>query len=83
MMTFPEFHNALRVLLNLDRVELERFLVLRKGDHPGWARFQENPYRFFIKADTETAKNLFVLMQQRMTSQPVPQEAIDGPAERV
>lgn len=65
-MTLREFHHALRVLLNLDRHELDAAGVIRRGDHNAWGTFRRDPYRFLIRADDATAEKLWALMQRRM-----------------
>ena len=70
-MTFAEFHNGLRILINIDRWELEEAGVLKTrgpifNREERWKAFRENPYRFFIGADTPTAKKLWDLIQKRM-----------------
>lgn len=56
-MTFEEFHNGIRVLHSIDSHEL--------GDPPWWRRFRDDPVRFFIKADDETAAAIWNAMQIR------------------
>lgn len=65
-MTLAEFHNGLRILLNLDRHVLVQAGVLPHGDHNAWGTFTRDPYRFFIRADDATAEKLWTLMQTRM-----------------
>lgn len=49
-----EFHNGLRILRSVDRDELEASLNERLPDRK-WEKFSDDPYRFFIGADDETA----------------------------
>lgn len=64
-MTLREFHNALRVLLNIDRDELERAGIIGHADHNAWGTFKRDPYRFLIRADDETAEKLWRLIEAR------------------
>ncbi|MGE9266410.1 hypothetical protein ACQKHB_23060 [Escherichia coli] len=69
-MTIREFHNGLRVLLNLDMHELESAGVL---DSPAeWDKFTGDPYRYFIRANDDKANRLWNLMQRRMTGRTPP-----------
>ncbi len=65
-MTLREFHHGLRVLLNIDRHELDAAGVIRRGDHNAWGTFRRDPYRFLIRADDATAERLWEIMQRRM-----------------
>lgn len=65
-MNFAEFHNGLRILLNIDRDELEAAGVIRHRDHNQWGTLHRDPFRFFIRADDETAAKLWALIQERM-----------------
>ena len=68
-MTFAEFHNALRILLNIDRDELEEAGVLSTpvfNREDRWKAFRANPYKFFVRADTPTAQKIWGLMEKRM-----------------
>ena len=58
------FHNALRILLNLDRSDLEAAGVIAAADHNAWGTFHRDPFRFFIWADDATADGaVFVFVQ--------------------
>lgn len=65
-MTLREFSNALRVLLSIDKHELEAAGVIRHADHNAWGTFHRDPYRFFIRADDATAEKLWALIERRM-----------------
>lgn len=65
-MNLREFHNALRVLLNLDRDVLVNAAVLVDDDAVSWALFRRDPFRWFILADDEAVKRLWALMETRM-----------------
>ena len=64
-MNLPEFHNALRILLNLDCHELESAGILPTTDAAAWERYQRDPFRFFIRADDATADRLWELIGTR------------------
>lgn len=69
-MTLREFHNALRILTSIDRWELEEIGVVKTTGaiikrHEQWEAFQRDPYRFFIRADNETAEKLWRLIEAR------------------
>ncbi|MCY1308859.1 hypothetical protein D9M70_588990 [compost metagenome] len=55
-MTFEQFHNGLRLLLNLEGSELE-FLTPVQQDN-----FYSNPHMFFIRSDDTTARHLWDVM---------------------
>lgn len=60
---FRRFHNALRILANLDADELIAGGVI---DEPtGFRRFEDDPYRWFIRADDARAAALWALIQSR------------------
>lgn len=61
-MTFAEFHNALRIMLNIDRDELGL-------DVFAWQTFQRDPYRWFIKACDADARKVWKIIEAR---QPIP-----------
>lgn len=62
---FNEFHNRLRILLNIDRHELEAAGVIKTADHNAWGAFQRDPFRFFIHADDATASRLWLMIDQK------------------
>lgn len=71
-MRFNEFHNGLRILLNIDSDEFMD-AVYPNGTPHGlhmrgeWETFRENPYNWFIRASDQKAHGLWQLMQKRMT----------------
>lgn len=65
-MTKHEFHNALRLLLNIEGSQLDFLTPVQKDN------FFANPHMFFIRADDATADKLWELMF------PKPPEARDG-----
>jgi hypothetical protein len=65
-MTFEQFHNALRILLCIDRRELEQIGVIEgPSDNEEWDAFRRDPFRWFIRADDETAGKVWRLIQKR------------------
>lgn len=58
-MTQAVFHNTLRKLLNLDHTDVP-FLNLTQ-----WGKFQGDPFRFFIRADDETANKIWTVLEAR------------------
>ena len=75
-MTFNQFHNALRVLLNIDADE---FLAACHPDVPvvdidnpahyavyqDWCAFSNNPYMWFIRASDADAKAIWAIIEKR------------------
>ena len=55
---FAQFHNGLRVLLNIDAAEFP-------GPETDWPRFRDNPWRYFISADDDTAWRLWMIVETR------------------
>lgn len=65
-MTFDEFHNALRILLNIDFDQFEQALAdSPEAAEEEWQHFQINPYRYFISADDSVSKALFAIIHER------------------
>jgi hypothetical protein len=65
---FRRFHNALRIMLNLDRADLDAASVFSKDEAIAatqWAAFTCDPYRFFIKTPTPIAERLWALIESR------------------
>ena len=65
-MTIDEFHNGLRILLNIDMDQLEDAGVIEKGDRRNWHEFRQDPFRWFITAPDAVADRLWALMEKRM-----------------
>ena len=63
-MRLAEFHNALRILINLDAHDLEAAGVIKHGDRAALGRFRDDPFRWFIRADDETARKLFTMIER-------------------
>lgn len=51
-MTFARFHNALRILLNLEREDTGL-------SSQEWYKFQADPFRYFILADDDVSDRLW------------------------
>ncbi|MBI1182614.1 MAG: hypothetical protein GC201_18905 [Alphaproteobacteria bacterium] len=65
MTDFGRFHNALRIMINLDRHELVAAGILKHGDHNAWGTFHRDPYRWFIRAPDAQARKLWGLIESR------------------
>ncbi len=65
-MTFEQFHNGLRILLNLDLDQLVAFGVIPSGDFAAWQAFTVDPFRWLVCADDDHGRRLWALMQTRM-----------------
>lgn len=50
------FHNALRILLNIDRDQFP-------GDEADWTAFRDNPHRYFMRANDEVTDALYALIE--------------------
>ena len=55
------FHNALRILINIDRHDLVGAGV---GGHH-WPAFRKDPYRWFIAATDADAERVWLLIESR------------------
>jgi hypothetical protein len=63
MTDLHRFHNALRIMLNLDLADLEaRGIRMTPRE---WSAFQADPFRFFIRADDPKAELLWRLIESR------------------
>jgi hypothetical protein len=65
------FHNRLRIMIGIDRHELEAAGVIAQGDHNAWGTFHRDPYRWLIRCDDETAKKLWAVIERRAGTPPV------------
>ena len=63
--SFAEFHNLLRIMLNIDSWEIEEAGIFPTDCNAEFAEFRRDPYRWFIRAPDEMAKKMWVLIQQR------------------
>ena len=55
---FDRFHNALRIMLNLDEHELEL-------SRPDWLLYMKDPFRWFVRAPTPEAERIWALIEAR------------------
>lgn len=60
-MTFNEFHNALRILVNIDMDEFCKAVP----DEKQWAAFAINPHGWFIRACDAHAKPIWKIVEER------------------
>lgn len=60
---FRWFHNALRILHNIDMHELVEAGII--GGTQDWYEFKNDPYRWFILADEAKAFNLYTIIDKR------------------
>ena len=69
-MNFNEFHNGLRILLNIDRDEVARALSPLYENAADWdesvTRFMANPHMWFIRAPDAEADAIWELVEGRM-----------------
>ena len=68
------FHNRLRKLLNIDLYQLVDAGVMASDDTAEWERFQDNPWRWFIRAGDEQVQRVWAIME------PAPNAARTEPA---
>lgn len=61
----PEFHNALRILLNIDFRDLVQAGILQSHDQAHWEQFHRDPFRYFIRADDTTVERLWDCIESR------------------
>ena len=65
-MEYSEFHNALRILLNIDQDTLVNAGALMSDDHNAWGDFRRNPYRWFIRVPDEVSKKVWQIIKKKM-----------------
>jgi hypothetical protein len=65
MIRMADFHNMLRIMTSLDAHDLEAAGVIQRGDHNAWGTFRRDPFRWFIRADDETARKLWTVIERR------------------
>ncbi len=70
MMDLRGFHNWLRILISIDRHELEAAGVISTGDHNAWGTFHRDPFRWLIRADDASAEKLWLLIERRAGAAP-------------
>jgi len=57
------FHNALRIMMSIDRHELETSgITLRNAE---WYSFRSNPYVWFIRANDNDAAKIWQIIVNR------------------
>lgn len=64
-MTFPEFHNGLRILLGIDKHELVDAGIIKPHDNNAWGEFRRDPFRWFIRASDSDAYKLWAIIERR------------------
>lgn len=64
-MRLDEFHNGLRILMGIDRYELEAVGITSVVE---WEKFRTDPYRYLIRTDDEKAEKIWSIVEQRMKS---------------
>lgn len=69
-MTLAEFHNALRILASIDMRELVHAGAISGDDTGGWQSFRDNPWRWFIRADDDTATAVWRIIESRQPKKP-------------
>ena len=65
-MEYKEFHNALRIMMNIDRDEMERAKLIDKGDHNQWGTFRKDPFRWFLRMPDNKALIFWDLLKKRL-----------------
>jgi hypothetical protein len=60
-MTLREFHNGLRVLLNIDEWEFVEAGIPREE----WAEFRDSPHWWFICTSDANASRLWTIVERR------------------
>ena len=71
--TFDRFHNALRIMKSIDLHELQAVGLFcgavkpnrEHDDWEHWETFRDDPLRFFITCDDETALKIFSVIESR------------------
>ena len=65
MMRMADFHNMLRIMVSLDLPDLTAAGVIARNDLKAWNSFRTDPFRWFIRADDETARKLWTVIERR------------------
>lgn len=65
-MKFAEFHNGLRILMNIDRDELVTAGIIPHADRNKWGEFRRDPFRWLIRADDKSAAKLWAIVEKRI-----------------
>lgn len=74
-MSKAEFHNALRILLNIDGFEFMAAVYPNGSEDQeaateNWERFKANPHLWFVRAPDVEAEAIWRLMQTRKPKNP-------------
>lgn len=64
-MNAQEFHNALRIMWNLDHHVLVEAGVFDSDDEGGWRAFRDHPHNQAIRLNDDRFARLFDLIQSR------------------
>lgn len=71
-MNFHQFHNAMRVLFNIDADEFLRAVygIDTRPDENSrewgtWIFFRDHPHEWFLRAPTEKAEAIYALIEDR------------------
>lgn len=64
-MTLRQFHNGLRILLNIDCHELVAAGIIQAGDESAWGEFRNDPFRWMIRAPDPAAEKLWTIIESR------------------
>jgi hypothetical protein len=66
-MELREFHNALRVLMNIDGDEFVRAIGRDSAiwSPDDWPKFSNNPHLWFIRANDADAKAIWAIIEER------------------
>jgi hypothetical protein len=70
-MTLREFHNGLRILLNIDSPEFYAAIDPEQKQPRGllvdeWLKFSNDPYKWFIRAGDAQVDGLWTIIERRM-----------------
>ncbi len=79
-MLFAEFHNALRILANIDMRDLVAAGALSDDDTAGWQAFRDNPWRWFIQVGDAERAAVWRIVLARQPKKPDPQPGEKVPA---
>lgn len=71
-MTFTQFHNAMRILFNIDADEFIQAVYGRDTKPPDdsrewkdWKFFRDHPHEWFLRAPTEKAEAIYAIIEAR------------------
>ncbi len=64
-----EFHNLLRIMLNIDSYEIEEAGIFPADSDDEFITFRRDPYRWFIHAEDDKARKMWTLIQKCNTRQ--------------